>query len=324
MEIDPATRRNLELAETLAGKREGSLLAVIDRTVTGAGGRLLARRLAAPLTDPAEIARRLDAVAFFAAEEGLRAGMRRTLAARARHRAGAVAPVGGPRRAARPRRHPRRARRRRRAARTLWRRANRRPRRSPSAARDLGEHATLVDRLARALRPDLPILARDGGFIAEGYAPQLDELRTLRDESRRLIAGLQARYAKETGVASLKIRHNNMLGYYVEVSAANADKIPTTGDATFIHRQTMAGAVRYTTAELSRPGGAHRPRRRPGAGAGAAAVRGSGRRGGGARPSRSRWPPTRWRGSTSPRRSPSSPSSGAMSARWWTRRSPSR
>ncbi len=250
MEIDPATRRNLELSETLAGRREGSLLAVIDRTVTGAGGRLLARRLAAPLTDPAQIAHRLDEVGFFVAEEGLRFAIRKTLA-RAPDIERALSRLsvgrGGPRDLA--------------AIRdgltasaelcAALAEAESPPLPVTGAARDLGEHATLVDRIARALRPDPPVLTRDGGFIAEGYAPQLDELRTLRDESRRLIAGLQARYAKETGVASLKIRHNNMLGYYVEVSAANADKIPTTGDATFIHRQTMAGAVRYSTAELS-------------------------------------------------------------------------
>ena len=86
--------------------------------------------------------------------------------------------------------------------------------------RDLGEHTALVERLARALAAELPLLARDGGFIAPGYAPELDELRELRDDSRRSIAALQARYAAETGIASLKIRHNNVLGYYIEVSAA--------------------------------------------------------------------------------------------------------
>ncbi|MEX2642852.1 MAG: DNA mismatch repair protein MutS, partial [Acetobacterales bacterium] len=115
--------------------------------------------------------------------------------------------------------------------------------------RDLGEHAALVDRLSRALGPELPMLARDGGFVARGYSPDLDELRTLRDASRKLIAGLQARYARETGIVSLKVRHNNVLGYFIEVSAANAPKMPADGEH-FIHRQTLASAVRYTTVEL--------------------------------------------------------------------------
>ena len=115
------------------------------------------------------------------------------------------------------------------------------------AERGLGEHNVLVDRLGRALGQDLPLFARDGGFIAAGYLPELDQLRELRDDSRRAIAALQARYAEASGIASLRIRHNNVIGYYVEVSAANAGKL----GPDFIHRQTMAGAQRYTTAELA-------------------------------------------------------------------------
>ena len=116
------------------------------------------------------------------------------------------------------------------------------------AAEALGPQEALVDRLSRALTPELPALARDGGFVAPGYAPQLDELKQLRDESRRLIAGLQAKYVEATGIASLKVKHNNVLGYFVEVSNANAGKMPE--DGAFRHRQTLASAVRYTTVEL--------------------------------------------------------------------------
>ncbi len=100
--------------------------------------------------------------------------------------------------------------------------------------------------LGRALAAELPVYARDGGLIAAGYAPQLDEQRTLRDESKRLIAALEYRYREETGIASLKIRHNNVLGYYVEVTPTHADKVgpPLT------HRQTLAGAVRFNSPEL--------------------------------------------------------------------------
>jgi DNA mismatch repair protein MutS len=248
LEIDPATRRNLELHETLSGERQGSLLSVIDRTVTGAGGRLLAQRLAAPLTDPAEIARRLDAVGFLVAEEAPRKALRAMLShAPDIERALSRLSVGrgGPRDLVGIREGLARAAEARAALDALAHL----PAALTEAARDLGHHAALIERLARAIRPDPPAWTRDGGFIAEGYAPQLDELRTLRDESRRLIAGLQAKYARDTGVASLKIRHNNVLGYFIEVTATNADKMPTGG--AFHHRQTMANAVRYSTAELS-------------------------------------------------------------------------
>jgi DNA mismatch repair protein MutS len=115
---------------------------------------------------------------------------------------------------------------------------------------DLGHHEALVDRLTTALDAELPPTARDGGFIARDYLAALDELRTLRDESRRLIAGLQGRYAEEVGIPTLKIRHNNVLGYFIEVTATNAGKMPTGSESAYIHRQTMANAVRYTTVEL--------------------------------------------------------------------------
>ena len=248
MEIDAATRRNLELMETLSGERKGSLLAAIDRTVTGAGARALAEWLAAPLTDPGAIGARLDAVEGFAANERLRADLRQHLKRTAdmeRAMARLALGRGGPRDLA--------ALRDTLAAsagiRALLRTAPlaMATERIGAAERDLGEHKALVDRLARALTSDLPLLTRDGGFVAPGYAPELDELRELRDQSRRLIAGLQARYAGESGVNALKIRHNNVLGYYIEVTAAQAGKL----GSTFIHRQTMASAMRFTTTELS-------------------------------------------------------------------------
>jgi DNA mismatch repair protein MutS len=247
MEIDAATRRNLELAESLAGDRNGSLLAAIDRTETGAGARLLADYLAAPLTDPAQIDARLDAVAFFVGAERLRAALREQLRhcadmARALARLGVGR--GGPRDLA--------------ALRdtlavsaelsALLRQADfaAPPSLVASLERDLGEHHTLVDRLSRALAVELPLLTRDGGFIASGYVADLDELVKLRDDSRRLVAGLQARYAAETGIASLKIRHNNVLGYHIDIGPNHAAKMGTG----YIHRQTLASSMRYSTVEL--------------------------------------------------------------------------
>jgi len=253
MEIDVATRRNLELTRTLSGERRGSLLAAIDRTVTGPGARMLASHLAAPLTDPEAIAERLDAVQALVEDGRLREDLRAILRAcpdaeRALTRLGLGR--GGPRDLAAIRdalRQGGRLRERLGAPRFLDL-----PPLLSRAAAELGEHDALVDRLTRALAEDLPLLVRDGGFIAPGYLPELDEVRTLRDESRRLIAALQQRYADETKIQNLRIRHNNVIGYHIEVSANQSDRLlqpPHAG--TFIHRQTMASAMRFTTVELS-------------------------------------------------------------------------
>jgi DNA mismatch repair protein MutS len=252
MEIDVATRRNLELTRTLSGDRRGSLLAAIDRTVTGPGARLLAGHLAAPLTDPAAVAERLDAVQALVEDGKLRDDLRALLRAcpdaeRALTRLGLGR--GGPRDLAAIRdalRQGGRLRERLGAPRLLEL-----PPLLSRAASELGEHDAVVDRLGRALAEELPLLIRDGGFIAQGYLPELDEVRTLRDESRRLIAALQQRYVDETKISTLRIRHNNVIGYHIEVSANQADKLlqpPHVG--TFIHRQTMASAMRFTTVEL--------------------------------------------------------------------------
>ena len=248
MEIDAATRRNLEIVQTLSGSRDGSLLSVIDRTVTGAGGRLLAARLAAPLTDPATIRGRLDAVAFFLAETRLRGDLRdrfRAMPDMERALTRLTLGRGGPRDLGAVRDGLAVAG----TVAALLRAADL-PDDVAAAVADLGDHAALVATLSGALADELPMIARDGGFIRRGHAPALDELRALRDESRKHIAALQARYAAETGIASLKIRHNNVLGYFIEVTAAQAERMPTGGDSPFIHRQTLASAMRFTTVEL--------------------------------------------------------------------------
>ena len=253
LEIDPATRRNLELSRTLTGERKGSLLAVIDRTVTGGGARLLAGWLAAPLTDPAAIAARQDMLAFFTGEEFARLGMRGALrqtpdVERALSRL--TLGRGSPRDLAAIRDGLMQAADLR--AKLAEPRITPLPAGLSAVARDLGEHEELVGLLGRALGPELPLLARDGGFVARGYSHALDELVALRDDSRRHIANLQARYAEATGISSLKIRHNNVLGYYIEVTATHGDKLMAGANReTYIHRQTMAGAVRFTTVELS-------------------------------------------------------------------------
>ena len=250
--IDPATRANLELMKTLSGSRDGSLFKAIDRTITGGGARLLADRLTSPLTDPAAINRRLDSASFFLAEtrlcEALRlalksvADMPRALTRLALNR-------GGPRDLG--------------ALRSGF-----------SAA---GEIATLfagapvteeleaamqalqalpeefTGHLEAALADELPLLKRDGGFLREGYDRDLDELRGLATESRRVILAMERDLQEETGIRSLKIRHNNVLGYYIEVTANHQAIMNGTDEAKgrFIHRQTMANAMRFTTTELA-------------------------------------------------------------------------
>src|SRR6266851_3386093 len=248
--IDAATRANLELMRAQSGERRGSLIAAIDRTVTVAGARMLAQRLAAPLTDPVAIIRRLDAVGLFVSEVDLRADVRARLAAApdlARALARLVVGRGGPRDLA--------------AIRDGLRAATELSGRLASAPQ-VAEIADAMAALARpdpaiaaelsaALGEDLPLFKRDGGFVGPHYDEALDETRALRDESRRVVAALQARYADETQVRGLKIRHNNVLGYFVEVTAQHGDKLMgAPWNATFIHRQTLAGQVRFTSTEL--------------------------------------------------------------------------
>ena len=256
--IDPATRTSLEIDRTQKGARAGSVLAVIDRTVTGPGARELSARLNRPLLDVIEINARLDAVTFFNAEEGLRQALRghlRGAGDMARAASRLVLGRGGPRDlqalantlklcetivaefAAKPNVSP--------------------PAAVESALRGISlsnktEMAALVRDLSKALQSDVPMLARDGGFIALGWSPEIDTLKTLRDDSRRLIAGLQSNYAKLADVPTLKIKHNNVLGYFVEVTPKHADAVLSKGpESPFIHKQTLVSGVRFTTVELA-------------------------------------------------------------------------
>ncbi|HXZ46256.1 MAG TPA: DNA mismatch repair protein MutS [Pseudolabrys sp.] len=251
MAIDQATRSNLELMRTLAGDRRGSLLDAIDRTVTAPGSRLLAQRLSAPLTDPGQIARRLDAVAGFVGDMAARAEARSRLAAApdlARALARLAVGRGGPRDLAAIRDGVLAAAD---LARALASLQETPPEIAEAIAACRKPDGMLAAELSAALAAELPAFKRDGSFVREGYDKALDELRALRDESRRVIAALQARYAEETGVRILKIKHNNVLGYFVEVTAQHGERLMAAPlNATFIHRQTLAGQVRFTTTEL--------------------------------------------------------------------------
>ena len=253
--IDPATRANLELMRTTGGDRQGSLLSSIDRTKTGAGARELAARLASPLIDAAAISARLDAVGFLVEEAPLRMNLRETLGqapdiARALSRL--TLSRGGPRDLA--------------AIRD-----------GLGAAKALGEHLKLSGRslglprdlesirghlasqalslrepLAAAMVDEPPVLRRDGGFVRDGFRKELDDNRALRDQSRQVLAAMQARIQEQTGIKALKVRHNNVLGFFIEVPAGQAKVLQSPPHSeVFFHRQTMAGAMRFSTAELA-------------------------------------------------------------------------
>jgi len=249
MQIDAATRRNLEITQSLSGGRDGSLIAAIDRTVTAAGARLLERRLSAPSCDLAEIHARLEAVRFLADDTRLAGALRDDLRKtpdidRALSRL--AVDRGGPRDLAAIRAGLAGA------ASVARRLPGNAPARFSAAARALGGHEDLAARLDAALVADPPLLARDGGFIAPGHDADLDEARQLRDEGRGVIARMQAEYVAQTGIQSLKIRHNNVLGYFIETTAAHAERMLTAPlSQIFIHRQTTANQLRFTTLALS-------------------------------------------------------------------------
>jgi DNA mismatch repair protein MutS len=248
MMIDAATRESLELTQAQGGGRRGSLLDVVDRTVTGAGARLLAADIGAPLAERGPTEARLDLVARFERDGALREATRtalRQLPDIGRALGRLVAGRGGPRDlgllrdglGAAARLHQR-----------LGDIADR-PALLDGLLPALQGHGTLCDLLGRALVPAPPIDAAQGGYIAEGYDEALDALRATGGEGRRAIAALEARYRERTGIAALKIRHNNVLGYHVEVAARHADALMAQGSG-FTHRQTLAGVVRFNAAEL--------------------------------------------------------------------------
>jgi DNA mismatch repair protein MutS len=248
MMIDAATRESLELTVSAGGGRSGSLLAAVDRTVTGAGARLLAADIGAPLLDQEAIEARLDLVALFEGDSGARESLRKQLKAlpdigRALGRL--VAGRGSPRDLGQLRDGLDEARR-------LHGRLAALPD-QPSLLTELlpalTGHGALVDLLSRALVPSPPIDTAQGGYIAEGYDAALDDLRATGGEGRRAIASLEARYRQQTGIASLKIRHNGVLGYHVEVAARHADPLMS-AESGFTHRQTLAGVVRFNAPDL--------------------------------------------------------------------------
>ncbi|WP_324762787.1 DNA mismatch repair protein MutS [Sinorhizobium meliloti] len=250
--IDPATRANLELAKTLSGSRDGSLLKSLDRTMTSGGARLLAERLMSPLTDPERINQRLDSIEVLADQPRFTTDVRDALR-RAPDMPRALSRLalgrGGPRDLGAIQAGMRAAA----AISALLTGAELSAELTEARNTIAALPRELLARLDATLAEELPLLKRDGGFVREGASAELDEMRALRDQSRRVVAGLQLQYCEETGIKSLKIKHNNVLGYFIEVTAGNAGSMTDTdaGRARFIHRQTMANAMRFTTTELA-------------------------------------------------------------------------
>ena len=251
MQIDAATRRNLEITQSIqGGGRAGSLLETVDRTVTAGGGRLLERRISSPSMDLGLIKNRLDCIQHMldhptdadALREALRQvpDLDRALSRIALDRAGPrdlVSIRSGLTQAS-----------------DISMKYNRDalPDLINDALKALIEFDELVALLHNALVDEPPLLSRDGGFVATGYDAELDKTRQLRDEGRSIIAKMQQEYIELTEISSLKIKHNNVLGYFIETTATHADKMMAPPlNETFIHRQTTANQVRFTTVPLS-------------------------------------------------------------------------
>ena len=248
MQIDASTRRNLELTSALSGGREGSLLAAIDRTATAPGARLLERRVSSPSCDLAIIHARHETVRFLLEQSRLRDDLRSDLR-RVPDMDRALSRIaldrGGPRDLTAIRAGLDQAG-------AIAARLGDTVPLLQDAAKALVGHDAFVDLLNRALVAEPPLLARDGGFIAAGYDADLDMARQLRDEGRGVIAAMQADFIAQTGIQSLKIKHNNVLGYFIETPSTHAEKMLSAPlSETFIHRQTTAGQVRFTTVDLS-------------------------------------------------------------------------
>jgi len=242
--LDRVTQRSLELVETARERTsEGSLLWVLDETVTAMGARLLRSWLLSPLTDPVRINRRLDQVEAFAGDDGLRTQVRSELRQSsdlerlaARLGCGRASPrdllglagslalvprlsellagVGNPLLA--------------------------------TLADGLDEVPEVRELIGRAIDPQAPGVLREGGVIRKGYSGELDELRAVGKDGRHWLAEFQAAEAERTGIPSLKVGYNAVFGYYIEVTHAHTEKVPEN----YIRKQTLKSAERYVTPEL--------------------------------------------------------------------------
>ena len=250
MQIDAATRRNLEITQALSGGRKGSLLYTIDRTVTAAGARLLEQRISSPSLNTSEICNRLDAIDQMIVNPTLRDVLREALR-KVPDLERALSRISLDRAGPRDLANIRNGLLQGREIATKLETAD------LCSVLDAGRcallgHETLLDLLSNAIVSEPPVLVRDGGFVERGFDQDLDEALILRDEGRSIIAKMQGEYIEKANIQSLKIKHNNVLGYFIETPSTHAEKMMTPPlNEAFIHRQTTANQVRFTTVELS-------------------------------------------------------------------------
>ena len=260
LHIDASTRRNLEINRTLNGERKGSLLHTVDKSVTAAGARLLSNWLTSPLYNITQINDRYDCIDFFKNNIEKLENVRETLNScpdLERSLSRINLDRGGPRdlqailNAILVATH----------VKDLVNSSGNNQMIDKNLPEPLSQILNLIhideplkkliETLQNGLKEELPLLSRDGGFVAKNYDPALDELFKLKNDSRQIMLELEAKYLKLAGVTSLKIKHNNVIGYYIEVPSAQGQKLFDDEGKTFIHRQTMANAVRFTTVELT-------------------------------------------------------------------------
>lgn len=244
MLLDEMTRRNLELIEPMRGGEEGgTLLDVLDDTVTAMGGRLLRRWVLEPLVVPEEIWARQSAVTELVEAPELNQRLRDALSGV--HDLERLAGKFGTLRVA-----PRDLMSLRRSLERLPAVQEACHGTSSELSRALGVELDLLDDvrdlLTRAIAEDPPATLQDGGVIREGWSAELDEIRTVRDGARDFIASLQVRERERTGIGSLKVGFNKVFGYYLEVTKANLDKVPDD----YVRKQTLTNGERYFTPEL--------------------------------------------------------------------------
>ena len=253
MRIDSSTRKNLEISQTLIGNKKGSLINSVDMTLTAAGARQLDKDISAPLTNIKEINGRLDMIKFLIETELARSGIREILKSSAdvdRAKARIIVSRGGPRdlksiqlgiEAAHDLKNI--------LDKTELKKL---PKYFIPLKKKLNKCEALLKLLKNVLYENLPVFIKDGGFIKKGYSKELDEVSSFRDESRQHILEMEMQERKKTGFSSLKIKYNNVIGYFFEVTQLQKRKFIEIKDSErFIPRQSLKGAARFVTEELS-------------------------------------------------------------------------
>ncbi len=247
VQMDAATFRSLELLQTQQGQRKGSFFHCLNKTVTAPGARLLATRISFPFREKKSIDTRLDVVSYmysqFSLTEQLRDYLKKTVDIQ-RILSRASLGRAGPRDLSGLKETFQQLQNMVQVLKKIHEEIPP-PALQRSLTKALEGFDSLCVLLSKALKEDAPLLMRDGEFIQPGYSQELDHFKTLKSTAHSKIKELQQQYSRETGINNLKIKHNNMLGYYVEITSLNAQKLQEF--EIFVHRQTLANNMRFTT-----------------------------------------------------------------------------